>query len=307
MRGHRKTGSVSSQMPLRRRHVAGFAPVTSGRDAHKGRQDAPARPERAAQIARDLRHSASAAAMSDRQLDYAQPGASRPHLHLKVPAVGCFAHAEAHQRIAADRPERAHVGVMNPVEQAHREADHPAGKELMNGHAARLPLSAGARADHEVTAALSNRLDDVRDQFGAVAAVAVKKHDDVAIPGGLGAGATGTAIAVLAQAHDAGTGCLSALDGAIGTAAVDHDDVVDHRARHGGDDAADRFFFIEGRDDERDPRLGHLYWAILKGSNAVRNWRRPAAACRSTERCEMPDSADRSRSPAGFAGWHLPT
>ena len=119
--------------------------------------------------------------MRDRQLDDAQAGARRPHLHFEVPAVGLFAHAEPHQRIAPDRAERAHIGVADAVEQPHRRADDPAGKQLMRGHAARLPLAAGARADHEIVSAVGDRRDEARDQLRAVAAVAVEKHDDVAI------------------------------------------------------------------------------------------------------------------------------
>src|ERR1700720_1708690 len=149
--------------------------------------------------------------MRDRQFEYAQPGAGRPHLHLEVPAVGLVSHAQAHQHIAPDRPEWAHIGVTHAIKQAQRRADHSPGEKLVSGHAARLSFAADARADYEIAEALGDRLDKARDQLGAITAVAIEKHDDVAILGSLGAGPTGPAIAALAQAHDSGAGRSRAL------------------------------------------------------------------------------------------------
>ncbi len=75
----------------------------------------------AAEISRDLGGAAAAAAIGDRNFENAQAGAGGAHLHLDVPAIGHLAHAEREQRIAADRPERAHVGVAHAVEHPHAE------------------------------------------------------------------------------------------------------------------------------------------------------------------------------------------
>src|SRR5207237_5544656 len=187
-----------------------------GGDARERCEDAPARHHCAAQVARDFRGPASAAAMRDRHFKDAQPGALRPHLHFKVPAIGAFAHREAHQRVAADCPKRAHIGVMDAVEQPHRPTDEPAGKELVSGHAAPLPLATAARADHKIVAATGDRLDETPDQLGAVAAVAVDKSDNVAILGGVSARPASAAVTALAQADNAGARGSRILDGAIG-------------------------------------------------------------------------------------------
>ena len=101
----------------------------------------------------------------------------------------------------------------------------------MGGHAAALALAAGARADHEIGATLGDRRDEKRDQLRAVAAVAIEKHQDVAIGGGLGAGPAGPAVAALALADDRGAGGAGARDGAVAAAAVDDDDLDrPHRA-----------------------------------------------------------------------------
>ena len=97
----------------------------------------------------------------------------------------------------------------------------------------------------------------MRDQLGAVAAIAVDKSDNVAILGGVSSRPAGAAVAALAQADNAGARGSRILDGAIGAAAINDDDVVDNRSRHGGNHAPNRFLFVEGRDDERNKRPCH--------------------------------------------------
>src|ERR1700730_1174931 len=88
---------------------------------------------------------AKAAAMRHGELQYAQAGARRPHLHFEIPAIGHLAHAEPPQRIGADRPESAHVGKAHPVKKTDRSANRAAGQRLMGSHTVW-----GARADHEI-------------------------------------------------------------------------------------------------------------------------------------------------------------
>src|ERR1051325_9981644 len=260
-------------MPPGRGYGGGCALATLGRDAREGGEDAPARLSGAAQAARDLGGPAGAAAMRDRHFEDAQSGARRPHLHFKVPPISVFAHREAHKRVATDRPEWAHIGVVDAVEQPHRPPDDPAGQELMRGHAARLPLPAAARPDHEIIAAVGDRLDEKRDQLGAVAAVAIEKNDNVAIRGGLSAGPACTPVAAFAQADDLRTRRSRALGSAIGTAAISDNDVVDHFSWHGGKDTSDRVLFIECRNDERNSRAWHWSEAPAQPATGTSDWR----------------------------------
>ena len=103
--GQRDSGFIAiASRPRALRLCGGTTPRLSKAMRVKGQQDAPARLDCAAQIARDLRDAASAAAMRDRDLEDAQPGARRPHLHLEVPAVGhlraCRGRSSASRRIA---------------------------------------------------------------------------------------------------------------------------------------------------------------------------------------------------------------
>src|ERR1051326_1721580 len=266
-------------MPPGRGYGGGCALATLGRDARKCREDAPARLNGAAQAARNLGGPAGAAAMRDRHFEDAQSGARGPHLHFNVPPIAVFPHREAHQRVAADRPERAHIGVADAVEQPHRPPDDPAGEELMGGHAAPLPLPTAARADHKIIAALGDRLDEKRDQLGAVAAVAIEKNDDVAIRGGLSAGPAGAPVATFAQADDLRTLRPRALDGAVGTAAISDNDVVDNFPRHGGKHAPDRVLFIERRNHERNSRAWHWSEAPAQPATGACSRRLVAQQC----------------------------
>ena len=58
----------------------------------------------------DFGFSGETAAVRHGHFEYSQLGARGPHLHLEVPAIGHFAHAELLQSVGADRSECAHVG-----------------------------------------------------------------------------------------------------------------------------------------------------------------------------------------------------
>src|SRR5258708_38087694 len=127
----------------------------------------------------------------------------------------------------------------------------------MRSHASGLSLAASARTDRKIVLALDNRRDETRDQFRAIAAVAVEKHDDVVILGGLGASPAGPPVAALAQDYHVGAGRLRPLDGAISARTVDDDNLIDDVTRHGGDHTSDRLLLVEGGDDEGDALLRH--------------------------------------------------
>src|SRR6516225_12133384 len=98
----------------------------------------------AAEGAGDLRMACKTTAVRHRKLKDPQSGTGCPHLHLEVPAIGHLAHAEARQRVGADRPEGAHVCVPGPTDEADGGADDIAGERLVGSHASLLTHAAGA-------------------------------------------------------------------------------------------------------------------------------------------------------------------
>src|SRR5690242_16596774 len=182
---------------------------------------------------RHLGTTTEAAAMCNRQLEKAQPSPGRAHLHLEVPAVSHLAHAELLESLATDGTKCAHVGKTDPVEQAHEPARAVPGRDLQRVHAAGLAFAARPRAEHEVVGAGKNRRQQRRHELGPVAAVAVDEYDDGAVTRGTRARCTGAAIATLPFDEDLSARSTRTLDGAILAAAVDHDDLIHHRARDG--------------------------------------------------------------------------
>ena len=252
---------------------------------------------RAGEVARYLRHPAGPPAMRHRQLDDAQPGPRRAHLHFQVPAVGHLAHAEAEQHVAADRAHRSHVGIAHAIKHTKRGADRVSGEQLMGVHAAPLAHSASPRADREIRATLGDRRDEKRDRFRAVAAVAVEKHEDLAIGRRLGAGPAGAPVAAAsslttpAPAARARSTVPSLLPlsttmtrstAPLGIAAMTP--AIASCSSRVGMTAA-----TLGRD------IG------ITGSSADRSRRKRRAGSRSAAPRETPDSARRSRFPAASA------
>ena len=153
------------------------------------------------EIARDLGGAAAAAAIGHRNFEDAQAGAGGAHLHLDVPAIGHLAHAEREQRVAADRAERAHVGVAHAVEQPHAEPGEKARRELVPRHAAGLARAAQPRADDEVASAGADRRDERGDARGIVGAVAVHEDENVGVVRRHRGGEAGAAIAAADVEH----------------------------------------------------------------------------------------------------------
>src|SRR6516164_8616991 len=140
---HRRSDSVSS-------------PSSLTGDAGQGSADPQSSLDCSRQAAGNLRHAADATAMIHRDLENAQFGAGRPHLHFEVPTIGHLAHAEPKQRLAADRTKRAHVGKTSAVKQTQREAGSVAGNDLMRVHTAGFTAAAGARTNNEIEPALDD-------------------------------------------------------------------------------------------------------------------------------------------------------
>src|SRR6266513_419466 len=88
------------------------------RDAQQRRYDARAGGACPAQRARDFRFATRTAAMVHWNLQNAQPGLRRFHLHLQIPAVGFLFHRQSLQCVAPDRAKWTHVGITNAVKQA---------------------------------------------------------------------------------------------------------------------------------------------------------------------------------------------
>jgi len=146
----------------------------------------------------DLRGPAGAAMIGNRDLEDAQAGARRAHLHLDVPAIGHLVHAETEQKLAPNGAERAHVGVANAVEQAHPKAGQQSGGDLCRPIAAGLARPAQARRDHEVEFAGPDRSHQGADARRIVGAVAVHENHDLGVARGLRPGQAGPAIAAAA-------------------------------------------------------------------------------------------------------------
>src|SRR6516165_9721440 len=127
----------------------------------------------------DLRTTGQAPAVGHRKLDDPEPRAGRPHLHFEVPAVSHLTHAEPRQRIGADCPERAHIGIPHSTDEADGGADQTAGEQLVRSHAAFFVQPAGPRADHEVEFAVEDRLHQCRDHLRPIAAIAIEKDQDL--------------------------------------------------------------------------------------------------------------------------------
>src|SRR5262249_19840914 len=144
---------------------------------------------------------------------------------------------ELKERIAADRTQRAHIGVARSVDEPDQRPDDAAGKELMPGHAARLALAARARRNDEIAVTGRNRRDQGGDGAWIVGAVAGQVREEVGV-GGVGAGKPRASIAV--PDRDPLRARLSrALARAVAAAAVGDNNAIDNVARQRGDDRAD--------------------------------------------------------------------
>ena len=97
--------------------------------------------------------------MIDWHFENAQSSARGPHLHLQVPTVGFFFHRQSLECVVPDGAKRTHVGVTNAVEESHDQAGDPAGKNLLEIHAARFAFAARARSDHEIVSPGHNWID----------------------------------------------------------------------------------------------------------------------------------------------------
>jgi hypothetical protein len=130
------------------------------------------------------------------------------------------------------------------------------GDKLLRRHAAGFALPAQPRAHDEIGRTARDRSDHVRQERRHVAAVTVEEADDVGIVAhGRKTSRAGAAIAAARLAEHARTRRARARRGRIARAVVDHDHLVDTLRQHAGDDARDRLFFIQTRNDDADDRL----------------------------------------------------
>src|ERR1700730_18478260 len=127
-------------------------PARLALNAGEGREDARACPHGPRVTCRHPRIAAAPATIVDRNLQDAQPRSRRAHLHFEIPSIGELAHGELEQRLAPDRPQRAHIGVAHAVKEPHAPTGHATGSELMPGDTSLLPPAARARYEHEIAA-----------------------------------------------------------------------------------------------------------------------------------------------------------
>jgi hypothetical protein len=124
---------------------------------------------------------------------------------------------------------------------------------LRDGQAARLALATQSRAVDKNRAALRDWADEVRDELGPVAAVAVEEQDDCgprvrrryAAP-------DGSAVAPARLDHHAGAGGLRPFGRAVARAAIHHDHLRDAPAEDVAHDGADRVLLVEAGNDGGD-------------------------------------------------------
>src|SRR5262249_21162230 len=149
--------------------------------------------------------------------------------------------------------EGTHVGEVRAIEKAEEQAREPSGDELRRVHAAGLAPAPDPRADDEILLAGKDGRDQAGYELGAIAAVAVEEHDDLAVAMDVvHSRLAGPAIAALRLVNHPRAGGLSALGGAVAAAIVHDHDLADRLAQHGADDLADRLLLVQGGDDHRD-------------------------------------------------------
>ncbi len=205
---------------------------------------------------RDLGFPGEAAAVRHRELQDAQAGSRRPHLHLEVPAIRHLAHAEPPQRIGADRPECAHIGKAHAVNETDRSANGAAGERLM-----RSDTGSGTRTDHEIVFVIEDRLHQARDRLGPIATVAIEEKKDLCSALYRRRSSFGTRPAVTTLSHDEHrcSGSARLCDSAVAAAAIDDDDLVDPAARHRREHRTDRPLLVEHRYDCGDARAAAVH------------------------------------------------
>src|SRR5256885_11086672 len=99
-------------------------------------------------MAGNLRLTATTAAVIDRHLQDAQTGGRYAHLHLEVPAIGGFTHAETPELIGAHGPEWRHVGETHAIDELEQDAGKRACHDLLRSHAARFAPTAQRSEEH---------------------------------------------------------------------------------------------------------------------------------------------------------------
>ena len=97
-------------------------------------------------------------------------------------------------------------------------------------------------------------MDEPLHQFRTIAAVPIQEDDDFARGvDGMDPGAARSAVPAAGFPDDSRPGPSSLVRGSIVAAVVDDDHLPRDLPRHRGDDAGDGGFFVQRRDDHRDP------------------------------------------------------
>src|ERR1051325_4704524 len=204
--------------------------------------------------------------MVDGNFENPETGARGAHLHLQIPAVRFFAHPEFLERIAANGAEGRHVGVAHAVQDRQYPAGETSRENLLQVHAAGLALPAGARTDHEIVRAARDRLDQLRNEFGAIAAVAVEKYHNVALRRNRAhTRGTGATVSAYGLAHHPGAGGTCDCSRSIRAAVVGHDYLVRNgRGKTFAHNVRDWFFLVERRDNDGNEHYRNTSHAAVK-------------------------------------------
>ena len=218
------------------------------RNPDEGADDARSGANCPAQTAGDLGVPAGAAAVRHRNFENAQPGAGRAHLHLDVPAVGHFLHAERQQPVARGSRGRrtCRCSARRTGAACRSRPSCPAAIWCQ----AMLPASRSPRAREPMTK--SNAPARIGSTSAAMlpgSSAPSPSMNTMMSPGGrrLRRGEAGAAIARAGIDH-VGTGGARARLGLVTAAAVGHDHPAHQVARNGPHHVADRGFLVQRRD-----------------------------------------------------------
>ncbi len=136
---------------------------------------------------------------------------------------------------------------------------NPARCPAKTSHTARLALPACARTDHEVMRAAHNRLDQRRNEARNVAAIAIEKNDQIAFRGNCRHARRTSATVSARRRNHSCSFVSSAFRGLVCAAIINNNDFArSSRCDYFTHDLRDRLFFVERRNDSRNPHVENL-------------------------------------------------
>src|SRR4029079_13999756 len=192
--------------------------------------------------------------------------------HFQVPAIRHVTHAKAIQHVAADRAKWREIAEARAVNEAQQKAADASGHDLLRRQAAALTRATRAGAENEDGLPRGDRRDQVGDEFGRIAAVAIEKDENVGVLSyGGNARLDGAPVTASRLDDDTGRGRRSTgeprgddgpgrgrgctVDRAVPRAAVHDNDLAHVLRQHGAHDRCNGRFLVEAWNDRRHDGL----------------------------------------------------